>query len=101
MLTKSEQEKIWVVGSIERLAGLGYFRHVSYNVDAEFIDVYWEIDDNRHEIMDSGEEIFKIILELYPELSIDDATEVYHLLDAYKNSRIKVFVRGMQKICLV
>ncbi len=101
MLSTIEKKKIWVVGSIEKLAALGYFKNVSLKVEEDFIQEYWRIDDNRHEIIDSGEEIFKIILELYPELCLDEVTEVYELLAAFKNSRTKVFVRGMQKICLV
>ena len=101
MLTKIEQQKIWVVGSIERLSWLGYFKEVSLKVEEDFIEEYWRIDDNLHNIMDSGEEIFKIILELYPELCLEEATEVFDLLAAFKNSRTRVFVWGMQRICLV
>ncbi len=101
MLTEIEQKKMWIVGSIERLAGLGYFKQFSWRVEEEFIETYWKIDDNRHEIFNSGEEVFDLIKELYPELSLFDVTEVFELLSAFKNSRTKVFANGMKKICLV
>jgi hypothetical protein len=101
MLTKIDQQKIWVVGSIERLASLGYFKRNFLEVEEEFVETYWRIDDDRHEIIDNGEEIFKIILELYPDLCLDDVVKVHKLLGAFKNSRTTVFASGMQKICLV
>jgi len=98
MLTEIEQRKIWVAGSIEKLAGLGCFKYTAWKFDPDFIDVYWKLDDNRHELITSGEEVFNILLELFPNLSLFDITEVFDLLDAYKNSRTKVFAHGMRNL---
>jgi hypothetical protein len=100
MLTEIEQKKIWIVGSIERLAFLGYFKQFSLRVEEEFVETYWKIDDNRHEIFNSGEEVVELIIDLYPELSPFDVSEVFDLLAAFKNSRTKVFANGMKKLVL-
>jgi len=100
MLTEIEQKKIWIVGSIERLAFLGYFKQFSLRVEEEFVETYWKIDDNRHEIFNSGEEVVEILIDLYPELSPFDVSEVFDLLAAFKNSRTKVFANGMKKLVL-
>lgn len=91
--TIEEKKILWVVGSLERLAGLGYFTEIGYKVDQECVDLYWELDDIRDYLFDDEEEMFNILMCLLEEsnITLDEIKEIYNLIISYKNNRNKVF----------
>jgi hypothetical protein len=98
--TLEQKRFIWVVGTLERLGGLGYFNEIGYRVDEDCVSLYWELDDIRDYLFDKEEEIFVILLDLLSESNIvlEDIREFYNLVIDYKNNRNKVFAYGMNKL---
>jgi hypothetical protein len=99
-----EQKKIiWIVGSLERLAGLGYFNEIGYRVDSDAVDLYWELDDIRHYLFDNEEEMFTILMSLTEDfdLNLEQLKEIHKLILSYKNNRSKVFSFAMKNFSLV
>ncbi len=101
MFTTEELKTAWVIGSLEKLAGLGYFKEIGYKIDPEFVNFYWEADENRHNLIKS-EEIFMIVLELTREsdMSLEHVTEIHKLLMEYKDDRTKVFAYAMENLLI-
>lgn len=93
IFTLEEKKILWVVGSLERLAGLGYFTEIGYKVDQECVDLYWELDDIRDYLFGDEEEMFNILMCLLEEsnIALDEIKEIYNLIISYKNNRNKVF----------
>jgi hypothetical protein len=98
-----EKKIIWVVGSLERLAGLGYFSEVGCKVNEDIVDLYWELDDIRDYIFDDEKEIFSILISVLDEsnMDLDEIKEIYNLIVTYKNNRNKVFGYAMENLNLV
>ena len=98
--TLEQKRIIWVIGTLERLGGLGYFNSIGYRVDEDCVDLYWELDDIRNYLFDKEEEIFVILLDFLSEsdIPLEDIHEFYNLVIDYKNNRNKVFARGMNNL---
>jgi hypothetical protein len=101
--TLEEKKIIWVIGSLERLAGLGYFNEIGYRVDLDVVDLYWELDDIRDYLFDNEEEMFNILLCVLDEsgMDFDEIKEIHKLILSYKNDRSKVFSFAMKNFSLV
>lgn len=97
-----EQKRImWVVGSLERLGGLGYFNEIGYKVDKDCIDLYWELDDIRDYLFESNEQIFTILIVLLEESNMDleGIKRIYDLVLDYKENRKNVVSYAMENLC--
>lgn len=102
-LSLAEKRILWVVGAMERLGGLGYFKEVGYKVDKDCVDLYLELDEIRDYLFEEDEEIFFIVMSLIEEsdLPMEEIKEIYNLVISYKNDRKKVFVYAMNNFSLV
>ena len=97
-----EQKRImWVVGSLERLGGLGYFKEIGYKVGKDCIDLYWELDDIRDYLFESNDQIFTILIALLGEsnMALEDIKKIYDLVIEYKEDRKKVVTYAMENLC--
>lgn len=102
MFDLDEKKMIWVVGSLERLGSLGYFKEIGYRVDEDCVDLYWELDDIRNDLIED-EEIFLKLVVVFEEsnLEFEQIKEIYDLVIQYKNDRSKTFAYAMEKILMV
>lgn len=99
----AEKRVLWVVGAMERLGGLGYFKEVGYTVDKDCVDLYLELDEIRDYLFDKDEDIFFIIMSLIEESDLpkEEIKKIYDLVISYKNDRKKVFVYAMENLICV
>lgn len=88
-----ERQVLWVVGSLERLATLGFFDpDVPLQINKDFIDVYLEIDENRSELFDNLYDLAHCLfgcLEVNQEGSFpeDQFESIFRILIEYKDRR--------------
>ena len=96
----TENRIIWVVGALERLGRLGYFREVAYTVDESEIDFYYDLDDTREYLFDNDLEIMSILIALMEESNPSSTMvqEIFNLVVSYKNERNRVFSYAMKEL---
>lgn len=99
MFSLEEKRILWVIGSLEKLGGLGFFSSIPLKISESSLDVYWEIDDLRESLI-SKEDIKQILycLVIEGELEVEDFEVIYQLLITYYENREKIFSYGMKSI---
>lgn len=102
MFDLEEKKMIWVVGSLERLGALGYFKEIGYRVDEDCIDLYWELDEIRNYFIEDEEIFLKLVIVFeQSNLEFEQIKEIYDLVIEYKNNRTKTFSYAMEKILML
>jgi hypothetical protein len=97
---QNENRIIWVIGAMERLSWLGYFKAIGYIVSQDDIDLYYDLDDAREYLFDYDEQIMSYLEGVFYGKNMSPTTmhEIYTLLVTYKNDRNRVFSYGMNHL---
>ena len=89
-----ELKVFWIIGALERLAGLGIIQDPVYQVKPEKIDFFIEIDEHRDDIFHDDDEVkeyaFELIAEESPNTPKADIEPIVDFILKYKNDRTQL-----------
>jgi hypothetical protein len=100
-MATTEQKNIWIVGTVEKLANLGYYNDddLEHTLDEYGIEVYWEIDEIRDIIYANNDELLYYLMIWYGDvLDETDLKNLYELVVTFRDNRKEVFSHGMQNL---
>ena len=88
--TKRDKQLLWVFGTLERLAHLGYLQDPPYHITEDNIDFFLEIDSYRELLFDSDSEFNSLIFLACKDSGVIDPEQVASITQLardYKDNR--------------
>lgn len=89
-----ELKVFWIIGALERLAGLGIIQDPVYQIKPEKIDMFIEVDEHRDYIFCDDEEVKEYTLEMItqesPNTPKSDIEPIVDFVLRYKNDRTQL-----------